>query len=84
MERRGGPFGYSFEPAPRNLMTILSADRRAETARAFGLWRSARNKREGDKYLLQLWALCRPEITRAVQDVARGESSVGAWLSAEG
>jgi hypothetical protein len=65
-------------------MTILPADRRVETARAFGLWRGAKTEREGYRHLLRLWELCRPEITRAVQDVARGESSVGAWLERRG
>jgi hypothetical protein len=65
-------------------MTILSADRRAETARAFGLWRSARSTREGDKYLVRLWELCRPEIARALQDVAGGQRSVRAWLDRRG
>jgi hypothetical protein len=65
-------------------MTILPADRRVETARAFRLWRGAKTKREGDRLLLRLWQLCRPEITRAVQDVARGESSVWAWLERRG
>jgi len=65
-------------------MTILSEDRRAEMARAFGRWRSARSTREGDKYLVRLWELCRPEIARALQDVAGGQRSVRAWLDRRG
>jgi hypothetical protein len=65
-------------------MTILPEDRRAETDRAFGLWRAARSKREGDRHLVRLWELCRPEIARAVQDVAGGQRSVRAWLDRRG
>jgi hypothetical protein len=65
-------------------MTMLPDDRRVETDRAFALWRDARSKREGDGHLVRLWELCRPEIARAVQDVAGGESSLGAWLDRRG
>jgi hypothetical protein len=65
-------------------MTILPEDRRAETDRAFGLWRAARSKREGDRHLVRLWELCRPEIARAVQDVAGRQRSVRAWLDRRG
>jgi hypothetical protein len=65
-------------------MTKKPRDRRVETARAFGLWRSASSKREGDRHLVRLWELCRPEIARAVQDVAGGQRSVRAWLDRRG
>jgi hypothetical protein len=65
-------------------MTILPEDRRAESAREFGLWRESESKDERDKHLVRLWELCRHEIKRAVRDVAGGESSVGAWLDRRG
>ena len=48
------------------------------------MWRSAKSKREADRHLLRLWELCKPEIARAVQDVAGGEHSVEAWLDRRG
>jgi hypothetical protein len=65
-------------------MTILPGDRRAETDRAFGLWRAATSKREGNRHLVRLWELCRPEIAHAVQEVAEGEPFVGTWLDRRG
>ena len=65
-------------------MAILPEDRRAKTDRVFGLWRSARSKRERDGQLVRLWELCRPEIARAVQEVAAEEGYVGRGWTAEG
>jgi hypothetical protein len=54
------------EPAPRNLVTI-SEERPAEMNRVFRLWKVAKSDRDGDKYLVWLWELCRSEIAHADQ-----------------
>lgn len=61
-------------------MTMLPEDRRAEAARAFGLWRAAGSNPERHKHLIRLWELCGPEIECALKDIAAKEPSVGVWL----
>jgi hypothetical protein len=55
------------EPAPRNLVTTSSEDRRAEMNRVFRLWKAAKSDRDRDEYLVWIWGLCRPDIAHADQ-----------------
>jgi hypothetical protein len=69
-------------------MSIVPDDRRVETDRAFRQWRAARSKQEADRQLVRLWELCRPEIARALKDLAARESpgkpSAESWLKRRG
>jgi hypothetical protein len=66
-------------------VTIPPEDRHAEIERVFRLWEAAKNKRDADECLLCLWKLCRPEIERALKDMAMKEhSAVTLWMERRG
>src|SRR5215208_3624885 len=53
--------------------------------RVFRLWEAAENKRDADECLLSLLNLCRPEIQRALKDMAMKEhSAVTHWMERRG
>jgi hypothetical protein len=53
--------------------------------RVFRLWKAARSERRRNKYLVRLWELCRPEIKRALNDMAAEEcSDRQSWLERRG
>ena len=62
-------------------MSIPPENRHAEIERVFRLWEAAENKRDADECLLCLLNLCRPEIQRALKDMAMKEhSAVTPWM----
>jgi hypothetical protein len=66
-------------------VTIPPEDRHAEIERVFRLWEAAEKKRDADECLLCLWKLCRPEIERALKDMAMKEhSAVTPWMERRG
>ena len=62
-----------------------SHKRRAELDGAFKRWSTAKNEREREVWLVCLWELCRPEIRRAVKELATAENvSMKSWLKRRG